>query len=610
MTKPISQETVYEILSLYNSGNSIKSIERILSVSQPTISKILKKNGIEVKKTNYNSINIDIGKLNEEYDSGMSTYELSKKYNCSQPSIARRIKNIRPESERNTRNSDSKNKISKSSKSLWNDDDYVRRQSDGFQKWSSSDLASKFYKENYSNSLGAWIRTNEAGEAISESVKEIWRNRSQEEIDDISKKIIDARNKIDSESLNKRFEHFVRRSKKIHGDKYDYSESNYINATQEIQISCPIHGKFWQKPYVHANGHECPRCSNSKLTTEEFVYRSKKMHGDKYDYSESNYINSNSHVYIICPIHGKFSQNPQKHLNGHGCCKCRDIVSRPHNELLKIVQEHFECSINDRKILNGVEIDIYIPDMKFGIEINGAYWHGCGIDNLTRHSSYKSLHRMKADLAEKSGISLYQFWDFEINNNISLIRSMILNKLGMSETIYARKCDIKKLTNNEAKDFFDRCHIQKHRYASHIYGLILNGDVQCALSMSTHTVYQWEIIRYACTLDKTVVGGFSRLLTHFKRENSPNSILTFADKRFSTGELYFKNGFKLIADTNPNYFYYRGSEIISRQRCQKHRLHKILGHKCDNNASETINMLRNGYRKVYDAGHKKMLWSS
>jgi len=548
MTKPISQETVYEILSLYNSGNSIKSIERILSVSQPTISKILKKNGIEVKKTNYNSINIDIGKLNEEYDSGMSTYELSKKYNCSQPSIARRIKNIRPESERNTRNSDSKNKISKSSKSLWNDDDYVRRQSDGFQKWSSSDLASKFYKENYSNSLGAWIRTNEAGETISESVKEIWRNRSQEEIDDISKKIIDARNKIDSESLNKRFEHFVRRSKKIHGDKYDYSESNYINATQEIQISCPIHGKF--------------------------------------------------------------SQNPQKHLNGHGCCKCRDIVSRPHNELLKIVQEHFECSINDRKILNGVEIDIYIPDMKFGIEINGAYWHGCGIDNLTRHSSYKSLHRMKADLAEKSGISLYQFWDFEINNNISLIRSMILNKLGMSETIYARKCDIKKLTNNEAKDFFDRCHIQKHRYASHIYGLILNGDVQCALSMSTHTVYQWEIIRYACTLDKTVVGGFSRLLTHFKRENSPNSILTFADKRFSTGELYFKNGFKLIADTNPNYFYYRGSEIISRQRCQKHRLHKILGHKCDNNASETINMLRNGYRKVYDAGHKKMLWSS
>lgn len=119
-------------------------------------------------------------------------------------------------------------------------------------------------------------------------------------------------------------EEFIKKAKEKHGNKYDYSKAEYVNCDTKVCIICPEHGEFWQTPYHHVNeGCTCPKCAkNSTYTTEEYVEAAKKVHGDKYDYSRAEYINSGTKICIICPKHGEFWIRPVDHLRGRGCPKC------------------------------------------------------------------------------------------------------------------------------------------------------------------------------------------------------------------------------------------------------------------------------------------------
>lgn len=118
-------------------------------------------------------------------------------------------------------------------------------------------------------------------------------------------------------------EKFITDAIKVHGDKYDYSKVDYIDSKTKVTIICPIHGDFQQTYECHVDrGHDCPRCSGSLVTEEDFLERSRLAHGDKYDYSKVDYVNSMTPVTIICPVHGEFKQKPKDHMDGHGCHKC------------------------------------------------------------------------------------------------------------------------------------------------------------------------------------------------------------------------------------------------------------------------------------------------
>ena len=126
-------------------------------------------------------------------------------------------------------------------------------------------------------------------------------------------------------------EQFIKQAREIHGDKYNYSKVEYVNNTTSICIICPEHGEFWQHPNYHLQNHGCPKCGikkikeSKKYNTEEFIKKAREVHGDKYDYSKVQYIDSKTKVCIICPEHGEFWQVPAKHLNGRGCNKCAVI---------------------------------------------------------------------------------------------------------------------------------------------------------------------------------------------------------------------------------------------------------------------------------------------
>jgi len=115
---------------------------------------------------------------------------------------------------------------------------------------------------------------------------------------------------------------WIERAKIVHGDRYDYSKVEYVNYDKKVCIICPIHGEFWQTGNSHLKGFNCPKCYGRNRTTDEWIEKAKQIHGDKYDYSKSEYIVLQERVCIICPIHGKFWQTPANHLRKRGCPKC------------------------------------------------------------------------------------------------------------------------------------------------------------------------------------------------------------------------------------------------------------------------------------------------
>lgn len=111
-----------------------------------------------------------------------------------------------------------------------------------------------------------------------------------------------------------------------HGDKYDYTKVNYVNAKTKVTIICPEHGEFQQTYDNHVRGTGCPICGGSNPHTKEsFIGKSIVVHGDKYNYEKVKYVNNVTPIEIRCAVHGTFIQTPKDHLAGCGCPKCGKI---------------------------------------------------------------------------------------------------------------------------------------------------------------------------------------------------------------------------------------------------------------------------------------------
>jgi len=143
---------------------------------------------------------------------------------------------------------------------------------------------------------------------------------------------------------------FISKAKKIHGDRYDYSNVVYINAKTYINIICKEHGVFQQTPSNHLSNFNCQKCAkNFKLNTLSFISRAKCIHKDKYDYSKVLYINSNTPIILICKEHGEFYQIPDFHINRKtGCPKCclnrKSTTAEFIEKAVKIHEDNYDYS--------------------------------------------------------------------------------------------------------------------------------------------------------------------------------------------------------------------------------------------------------------------------
>lgn len=140
-------------------------------------------------------------------------------------------------------------------------------------------------------------------------------------------------------------EEFIEQAKRKHNNKYDYSKTEYKGSKEKICIICPIHGEFWQEANSHLKGCGCYKCRNKVFDTKSFIEESQKKHGDKYDYSKVEYVNTDTKVCIVChekdeygKEHGDFWQRPNNHLNGKGCNRCNKIHRYSTNEFVAKLQ--------------------------------------------------------------------------------------------------------------------------------------------------------------------------------------------------------------------------------------------------------------------------------
>lgn len=121
---------------------------------------------------------------------------------------------------------------------------------------------------------------------------------------------------------------FIERARQVHGDRYDYARTVYVNNKRKVIITCPEHGDFEQRPNKHTKGQGCTSCGRlattaaQTLTTSEFIAKARAVHGDRYDYDRTVYVNSKRKIIITCTEHGDFEQLPTSHMRGIGCASC------------------------------------------------------------------------------------------------------------------------------------------------------------------------------------------------------------------------------------------------------------------------------------------------
>jgi hypothetical protein len=284
------------------------------------------------------------------------------------------------------------------------------------------------------------------------------------------------------------------------------------------------------------------------------------------------------------------------------------------NEIFKYVASLLPSSTiikrNDRTILLGKELDIYIPTLKLAIEINGLYWHsesGRGIN--------KNYHLNKYKNSLFHGVRLIHIFENEWIHKKEIIQSILRNTLKSNvNKLYARQCIIKVVSSTEKQKFLTTNHIQGNDKSSTSFGLYNNGELVSIMTFGKSRFdkkIEYEMIRYCNKLNCSVIGGASKLFKHFLKTVKPNSILSYSDKRFFSGNIYGNLGFEFNSNTPPNYHYISNDykTLYSRMSFQKHKLKSILPI-FDETLSEWENMKNNGYDRIWDCGHTKWVFKS
>lgn len=403
-----------------------------------------------------------------------------------------------------------------------------------------------------------------------------------------------------------------------HGHKYDYSKVEFKKMHEKVCIGCLEHGEFWQTPSKHLLGQGCPKCAIQKRAEEknigndEFIRRARNIYGDKYIYVDTKYTKMEEKVKIICPKHGEFWQKPYDHLHGHGCPKCGLIESRGENEIYEYIcnligKENVEHS--NRDVLNGYEIDVFIPKLKIGIEYNGLRWH-------SEKFKDKNYHLIKTLEANKQGIKLIQIFEDEytLKKNIVLskIKRLLFKDYDLPK-IMARRCIIKPIDKNLTKSFLNKNHIQGYNGCTVSLGCFHNDELIGVMTFE-HYGNEWLLNRFATDNNVRCQGVGGKLFSYFTKNYNPSSVKSFADRRWTINEennLYIKLGFKIDEVLKPDYKYVNASHPTERIHKFNFRK-KILYRRYNMDKTKTESELTEelGYYKIWDCGLIRYVWKN
>ncbi|MFA6383699.1 MAG: hypothetical protein WCX17_04755 [Parcubacteria group bacterium] len=307
-------------------------------------------------------------------------------------------------------------------------------------------------------------------------------------------------------------------------------------------------------------------------------------------------------IRYTCPHGHNHVTNLGNWTKGVRCVYCKDPFRSNHETEIKNFLESYgvyvEC--NRRYIIPPYEIDIFLPDHKIAIEIDGIFWHNDSFKD-------KNYHLMKTELCTAKDIYLIHVFEDEWLYKQEIVKSMILSKLGIFDRMVdARQCEVRNVDNRS--DFLDANHIQGNCISSINFGLYYDNELISVMTFGNSNKLQWEMLRFCNKLNTQVISGASKLFQYFTANYNIDKITSYIDRRWSNGNLHKQIGFKLNSVSDINYSY-----IINKNREPRYNWRKdILPEKLikfDSSLSEWQNMQANGYNRIWDCGNYVFNWS-
>lgn len=262
----------------------------------------------------------------------------------------------------------------------------------------------------------------------------------------------------------------------------------------------------------------------------------------------------------------------------------------------------------DKTVINPYEIDMIFPNEKIAVEYCGLYWH-------SEHSSGKdkNYHRKKLDLVNACGYRLITIFSDEWNQKKSIVKSKLANILNKTKIRhYARNLTVKKVSDAESKEFQMLYHLQGASSAKINVGLYDKDQLVALMTFSNGRAAlnskaindEYELVRFV-TDGSSVVGGASKLLRYFIRTFNPKIIISYADCRWSEGNLYRTLGFEKITKPTIGYWY------VDEYKCRLHRFNftkqALIRAGNDPSLTEWEIMQFLGYDRIWDCGHQKFV---
>ena len=428
----------------------------------------------------------------------------------------------------------------------------------------------------------------------------------------------------------------IKRFKEVHkNENLDYSQVVYRGMHVKVKIIShdlrpdgTEYGEFWQEPVVHLKGCTHPelgkykQVQSQRYTTKCFIEKAKIVHeGKKYDYSQVNYTSSQTKVTIICNecnnkgvMHGRFQINPDAFLQGKGCPKCGNHVSVAEDEIISLISALSDLRVikNDHTVLDGKELDIYLPDKHIAFEYNGIRWHS------EQFNKDKFYHLRKKELCQQKGIKLFHIFEDEFLFHKKCLMNKIKRIIGLTdglEKIGAKKCCIKEITNEDAKTFLEDYHIQGYTKATIHLGAFHGDELVSVISFLKEKNDEWNLVRSASHNQYIIQGITSKIISYFVKNYKVKQIKTFLDRRWEIDKdnnVYTKSGFKLTNVLAPDYRYTNGhGERMHKFNFRKQKLLKRYpqsGLTKDMTEKQMTEKL--GFYRIWDCGLIKYVYTN
>jgi hypothetical protein len=346
------------------------------------------------------------------------------------------------------------------------------------------------------------------------------------------------------------------------------------------------------------------RNSNINKFGKDHISRSEKYRVENYNISkDTNYLKYTKDGFSLFKCDCDQDHNFEIHIDNYIrrsesnlplCTKCYpidDLKSIKEKEFIKFIKENYDGELIE-SYRDGLEIDIYLSDYNLGFEFNGLYWHSDKFKD-------KWYHLNKTKYFEEKGIRIIHIWEDDWDFKNDIIKSQILNLLSKSKKIFARKCEVKEITDPSfIRKFLNENHIQGFVGSQIKLGLFFNDELVSLMTFDKNegrkkmNSYEWNLSRFCTKKNHNVIGGASKLLRYFIENYSPKRIISYADRDWSVGDLYYKLGFKKLSESDPDYKY-----LISGKRLHKSNF------RSSNNISESDKTL--GFNKIWDCGKIK-----